>query len=218
VTALVVYRDEDRLDPYRRALEAAGVNAVYSKPDEKLALGSFRGLVLTGGTDVDPALYGETPAPETDPPDEERDRCEIALLDQAMDMDMPVLAICRGLQMLNVHHGGSLLQHLDSTDAHRRRTPDKSEPAHAVDIEPDSLLAQACGASQWQVNSRHHQAVDRLGRNLRISARAADGVIEGLERLDKHFVLAVQWHPEDQVFRFPEQLNLFRRFGAALQK
>jgi putative glutamine amidotransferase len=218
VSALVVYRDEDRLEPYRRALEAAGVDAVYSKPGDRLAMGSFDGLVLTGGTDVDPALYDAAPAAETDPPDDERDRCEMALLDQAMDMDVPVLAICRGLQMLNVQHGGSLVQHLDSTDAHRRRTPDKSEPAHSVTIEPDSLLARVCGAAGCEVNSRHHQAVDRVGRNLRISARADDGVIEALERPDKRFVLAVQWHPEDQVFRFPEQLNLFRRFGAALQK
>jgi putative glutamine amidotransferase len=218
VSALVVYRDHDRLEPYRRALQAAGVDAVYSQPDERLAMGSFDGLVLTGGTDVDPASYGEAPAAETDPPDEERDRCEIALLDEATDMDVPVLAICRGLQMLNVHHGGSLVQHLDSTDAHRRRTPDKSEPAHGVQIDPDSLLAGVCGATRCDVNSRHHQAVDRLGRNLRISARAHDGVIEAVERPDKRFVLAVQWHPEDQVFRFPEQLNIFRRFGAALQK
>jgi gamma-glutamyl-gamma-aminobutyrate hydrolase PuuD len=218
VSALVVYRDEDRLEPYRRALEAAGVAALYSSPDEKLAMESFSGLVLTGGTDVNPALFGETPGAETDPPDQERDRCEIALLDQAMNMDLPVLGICRGMQMLNVHHGGSLAQHLDNTDTHRRRTPDKSEPAHRVQIEHESLLFSVCGTTRCDVNSRHHQAVDRLGRNLRISARAHDGVIEALERPDKRFVLAVQWHPEDQVVRFPEQLNIFRRFGAALQK
>jgi gamma-glutamyl-gamma-aminobutyrate hydrolase PuuD len=218
VSALVVYREEDRLEPYRRALEVAGVAAVYSSPYEKLAMESFTGLVLTGGTDVDPALFGEARGAETDPPDEERDRCEIALLDQALDMDLPVLAICRGMQMLNVHHGGSLVQHLDSTDAHRRRTPDKAEPAHSVQIEPESLLASVCGIKRCDVNSRHHQAVDRLGRSLEISARAHDGVIEALERPDKRFVLAVQWHPEDQVFRFPEQLNIFKRFGAALQK
>jgi putative glutamine amidotransferase len=107
------------------------------------------------------------------------------------------------MQMLNVHHGGSLAQHLDSTDAHRRRRPDKAEPAHSVQIEPESLLASVCGITRCDVNSRHHQAVDRLGRNLTVSARAHDGVIEALERPDKRFVLAVQWHPRIRYFDFP---------------
>lgn len=194
------------------------MDAVYALPEEKLTVDSFAGLVLTGGSDVDPALFGEASAADTDAPDKERDVFELALLDRAMSMDVPVLAICRGLQMLNVHDGGSLIQHLDSSDAHRKRTRDKSEPAHDVEIESDSLLARVCGATKCAVNSRHHQAVDRLGRNLRISARASDGVVEAVERPDKRFVLGVQWHPEDQVFRFPEQLNLFTRFGASLQK
>jgi putative glutamine amidotransferase len=121
------------------------------------------------------------------------------------------------LQILNVYHGGTLIQHLASSDRHHPENDDRSAPVHEVIIEPDSLLAHIAGAAHWKVNSRHHQAADSVGPNLTISARDSDdGTIEGLERRDKRFVLAVQWHPEDQIHKHPEQLKLFQRFAEAV--
>lgn len=213
---LVVFRDEDRLAPYQRALETAEINAEYRAPGQNLNLDSFGGLLLTGGTDVDPALYSQERETETDAPDSERDRCELRLLEQATALDIPVFAICRGLQILNVFFGGTLQQHLPDASGHRCRPADKAQPVHSVSIEADSLLAAACQTLTLDVNSRHHQAVDRVGSGLRVTAKAPDGVIEAIEHADKLFVLAVQWHPEDQVFRYSEQLKLFTRFGAVL--
>jgi len=213
---LVLFRDEDRLAAYQRALAAAAIDVEYRTPGQDLEMEGFGGLILTGGTDVDPALYGQNRAPETDAPDIERDQCELRLLEQATGRDLPVFAICRGLQILNVFFGGTLQQHLPQTDRHRCRPDDKAEPAHSVSIEPDSLLSAACQTLTLDVNSRHHHAVDRLGSGLRVTARAPDGVIEAVEHADKLFVLAVQWHPEDQVFRYSEQLRLFTEFGAFL--
>jgi putative glutamine amidotransferase len=120
------------------------------------------------------------------------------------------------LQILNVYHGGTLTQHLGSV-RHDPEKDDHSGPAHEIEFSPGSRLAQIAVADRWQVNSRHHQAVARVGDKLRVSARdSEDGIVEGLERPDKRFVVAVQWHPEDQVTRYPEQLRLFQSFAAAL--
>lgn len=214
---LVVYREAKALTPYRKALLATGINPVALPASCSMSLGDYFGLVLTGGTDVDPALYGESRQPETETPDTERDAVEAELLEQAFARDLPVLAICRGLQLLNVATGGSLVQHLDPPDRHVRRKGDRSVPVHPVTIEPDTLLANIAGTRTWQVNSRHHQAVKTRGENLRVCAfDPEDGTIEALERPDRSFVLAVQWHPEDQVFRDAAQLKLFSSFGAAV--
>ena len=168
-----------------------------------------------GGTDVNPERYRETASPETDEPDDERDAIELELLDQAIGKDLPVLAICRGLQLLNVYHGGSLVQHLASP-RHDPELEDKAQAAHEVEIQPNSLLHRCLNRDRLQVNSRHHQSVSKLGSGLRICARAAeDDVIEGLERPDKQYLLAVQWHPEDQIRAQPEQLSLFTSFARA---
>jgi len=174
-------------------------------------------LVLVGGNDVDPARYGENRQPETEEPDSERDTAEFSLVAQALERDLPVLAICRGLQVLNVFHGGSLIQHLHPPERHQRTDIDRSLPVHAVTIHPDTLLSAIAGTRTWQVNSRHHQAVRAVGQGLRVSAvDAEDGTVEALERPDKPFVLAVQWHPEDQAPRDPAQARIFQSFGAAL--
>jgi len=211
---LLVYRDQDDLPPYRKAVEAAELRAACELAAPKLSLANFSGLILTGGTDVDPSLYGEDRHPKTEKSDRERDEVEIRLLNEALARDLPVLAICRGLQLMNVAHGGTLIQHLDPPDRHRVRRPPKSAPAHEVRIEPGTLLSSIAGTETWQVNSRHHQAVKTLGAGLRVSAvDPVDGIVEAIERPDKVFVLAVQWHPENQVFEQPAQLQLFRRFG-----
>lgn len=215
---LVIYREADRAVPYRDALVAAGIDPSMQAAHHPLSLKGFDGLVLTGGSDVDPALYGETRRPETDPPDRERDALEAQLLKDALARDLPVLAICRGLQMLNVFEGGTLVQHLGPLDRHQRTTGPRDQPAHEVSIEPGTLLAEIARADTMHVNSRHHQAVARVGGQLRISAiDPEDGIVEALEHRAKKFVLAVQWHPEDQALVDSRQLEIFRRFGEALE-
>ena len=161
---LVVYRELAEVQPYARAIEAAGLTPLLEEAAPGITLGSCCGLLLTGGGDVDPALYGETALPETQAPDADRDTVESALIEEALARDLPLLAICRGMQLLNVHLGGSLVQHLPNTSRHVRRTPDRGLPAHPVVIEPGTILASIAQRREWQVNSRHHQAVARLGR------------------------------------------------------
>jgi gamma-glutamyl-gamma-aminobutyrate hydrolase PuuD len=209
--------------PYEDALRAAGVEPVIVCPEDQAAsratfLDGAAGLLLMGGDDVNPARYGEERAPETQEPDSPRDELECTLIQRALDRDLPLLGICRGLQILNVQHGGSLVQHLDATARHRRRTPDRGMPAHPVRIVPGTRLAGIAGADlTWDVNSRHHQAVARLGAGLLVSARdPEDGTIEAVERPDKRFCIAVQWHPENQSPTDPRQAALFGAFGSAL--
>jgi putative glutamine amidotransferase len=213
---LIPYREESRVKSYVNAAVAAGLDPDPLAVNGSLSMDGYLGLLLTGGTDVNPQRYGEHQQPETEKPDDERDECELALLDQALARDLPILAICRGHQLLNVYHGGTLIQHLPS-GRHAIGTPDKGTPAHEVLVEPDTLLASITGVGALRVNSRHHQAVDRMGAGLRASAKdPGDGTIEALERSDRRFVLAVQWHPEDQVFSYPEQMKLFQAFADAL--
>lgn len=214
---LVPYRHARKLEPYLDALLAAGAEPVASHVDEPVLLENISGILLMGGTDVNPSRYGAAAWPETDTPDDVRDQVEWGVIDAAMSGDVPLFAICRGLQVLNAHHGGTLIQHLSLAKRHDVDTPDKGEPAHEVLIAADSLLEGIAQATKWRVNSRHHQAADRVGAGLRVVARdSEDGTIEGMEQPDKRFVLAVQWHPEDQVNRFPEQQRLFDRFVEAL--
>jgi putative glutamine amidotransferase len=216
-SVLVVYRKLSEVEPYAKAIENAGLQPVLEEAREGLKIGPCSGLLLTGGSDVDPALYGESAAPQTDVPDKERDAAEAALIDEALASDVPILAICRGMQMLNVHLGGSLIQHLPSAARHVRRTSDRALPAHSVTIEPGTMLASIAHKESWEVNSRHHQAVARLGNGLRVSAKdAEDGTIEGIELPGRRYVLAVQWHPENQAAQDPEQRKLFASFAQAL--
>lgn len=212
---LIPFRDAEKVKPYEEAVRAGGAEAVTVLTKAPVSLEGFAGLLLTGGTDVNPQRYGEIVQPDTQQPDDERDAVELALIDEAIGKDLPILAICRGMQVLNVHHGGTLIQHLSSTERHRK-IQNKAEPVHEVTIDPESLLARIAGTQHWRVNSRHHQAVDKVGAGLRVSARdSQDGTLEGLERPDKRFVVAVQWHPEDQIALCPEQLKLFQWFTDA---
>jgi gamma-glutamyl-gamma-aminobutyrate hydrolase PuuD len=199
--------------PYIDAMREAGVDVVFEG-----SLDDVAGVLLMGGDDVDPARYGEISGPDTEPPDSLRDERECALIHEALARDLPLLGICRGMQMLNVQQGGSLIQHLPDTAHHRRRTADRGLPAHTVRIEPGTLLASIAGEHrEWDVNSRHHQAIARVGAGLAIAARdPEDGTIEAIERPDRRFCLAVQWHPENQSESDPRQASLFRAFAAAL--
>ena len=215
--AALTFREPHKAEPYADAMRQSGIEPVLISPDLARDLSGLAGLVLSGGTDLDPALYGASAQPEDEPPDGERDELEIRLLRQALERDLPVLAICRGLQLFNVAHGGTLIQHLQNTAVHAVRGDDASLPVHSVRVEAGTRLAEILGAGEHAVNSRHHQAVARLGKDLKISAKSLpDGVIEGLERDDRRFAVAVQWHPEDQVKRDLEQRKLFTAFAQAL--
>jgi len=204
--------------PYRNALRAVGLEVVDITPSRRHALDGLHGLVLSGGSDIQPSLYGAAPHPETGDRHPERDTLESDLLRQAIARDVPVLAICRGLQMLNVVRGGGLIQHLATAIDHRRTgVADKSAAVHSVQIDAASRLASILQPGSYDVNSRHHQAADpaRLGTGLKVSAIAPDGIIEGLELPTVRFVVAVQWHPEDSLER---DLGLFEAFAAEIAK
>jgi len=203
--------------PYEDSLRAAGMEPVMVRPGET-APDDMPGLLLIGGSDVNPALYESTRHGLTEGSDDARDHMESRLIREALARDTPILGICRGLQMLNVQHGGTLIQHLHTTERHRVKTPDRGHPVHRVEIKPGTKLAGIVGGAKFlDVNSRHHQAIDRLGRGLIVSAvDPEDGVVEAVERPDRSFVVAVQWHPENQSARDPLQAALFEAFAAAL--
>jgi putative glutamine amidotransferase len=212
----LTYRLKEKLPPYADALRAVGVEPAAVSPDDpRDGMAGFDGLLLSGGTDVNPARYGRARDGRTYEPDDARDDLEWRMLDQAIATGLPVLAICRGMQLFNVFHGGTLAQHID--ERHRVLSPDPADPAHQVVQEPGTRLASILGPGPEPVNSRHHQAVETVGRGLMVCSRAAgDGLIEGLERPDLRFAVAVQWHPEDMAGRCPSQLRLFEAFAAAL--
>lgn len=176
----------------RRVAEAGGLPVLLSlETDPAEVVKRLDGIVLPGGTDVDPALYGAEPAPDALDPEPARDAHELALLDAAAAADVPVLAICRGLQVVNVWCGGTLNQHVP---AHGLFDEPAEKLQHEVTFTPGSVLAGVYGPSVM-VNSLHHQTVGRLGAGLDVTAEAPDGTVEGLECRDAP-VVAVQWHPE----------------------
>ena len=211
---------------YMRAIAKAGGAPVVLPPlDPELApsmVAPLAGLCVSGGPDVDPDSYGSAERHERlGPTVPEIDRFELAAIAEARRRGMPVLAICRGAQVLNVAHGGDLIQHLPDevgeTVRHQRETPTNPVIWHEVEVDPDSVLARALGTNRLEVNSFHHQAPRHVGDGLRVVARAADGVVEGMEGPGADFEVAVQWHPEGIVDR-PEQLALFRAFVDAARR
>jgi putative glutamine amidotransferase len=210
----VTYREPDKGEVYAAALRAVGAEPVLIAPPGPDSLAGLDGLVISGGTDLDPSLYGQERHPLAEEPDRERDDMELRLMREALDADLPLLGICRGLQLFNVAHGGNLIQHLDCADSHVVRGETN---VHTVALVEGSKLAAIAGACRYPVNSRHHQAAGRIGEGLLVSARsAADGVIEGLERPDRRFAVAVQWHPEDRVPGDPYDTRLFEAFLRAM--
>jgi putative glutamine amidotransferase len=206
---------------YLRAIEAAGGLPVVLPPLRGDALEPLiehlTGICLSGGPDLGPETYGQERHPELGPTEDDIDRLELALARLAWRRRMPLLAICRGAQALNVARGGTLVQHVPDLDdqsvQHRQDAPGE-KPTHSIEIEPDSVLATVMGTCSADVNSFHHQAVDQLGRGLRVVARAPDGVVEGVEAPGLGYVLGVQWHAECVAER-PEQAALFDGLVAA---
>jgi putative glutamine amidotransferase len=207
---------------YMRAVEAAGGIPLVIPPLEIEAieplLDRVDGICLSGGPDIDPANYGAEPHPELGPTEPPLDRFELAVARTADARGVPILAICRGTQALNVARGGTLHQHLPDLSeeiGHRQRNP-ADQPSHAIEIEPGSRLSRALGDGApvdgaLEVNSFHHQAIDRIGDRLAIVARAADGTIEAVEDSERPFLVGVQWHAETMVER-PYEAALFRSF------
>ena len=196
--------------PYVEALHAAGLEPVLCLPGSTVDLKNFAGLVLGGGADICTLRYGQPREPETEDPEVERDEMEIALLQQATELGLPVLGICRGFQLFNIFHGGTLHQHIG--EAHRQRGV---ADAHSVTVAQESRLGRAAAVTEFTVNSRHHQSVDCVAAALIVSARAEDGTVEGLELPAHPFAVAVQWHPEDRVRTHLTDQRLFSAFARA---
>jgi putative glutamine amidotransferase len=181
---------------YVRAVERAGGRAVLVPPDPdgvEEILAVLDGLVFSGGNDLEPREYGAEAHPATNGTNPERDRGELALLTAALERDLPMLAICRGFEVLNVARGGDLVQHLPDEvghEEHRAVVGEFSE--HEVRVDPSSRIGEVRGA----VKSHHHQGVGRIGEGLREVAWAADGTVEALEDPERAFVVGVLWHPE----------------------
>lgn len=191
-------------DYTRGVIEAGGI-PVYLPLEVDIAdvIDRLDGVLVSGGADIDPARYGAGRDPDVFVVEPERDEHELALLAAAIDAERPVLGICRGLQVINVHFGGTLRQHVPD---HTRYDVGVDRAAHGVTIEPGSILGSLYGTSA-DVNSLHHQTVGRLGHGLVATAHADDGVVEGVEYGDR--LAAVQWHPEmlptrpnDPIFRW----------------
>jgi putative glutamine amidotransferase len=213
------------LAPYTDAIYAAGGIAYPLAPppdcspallDELLDL--LDGVLFTGGPDLDPALYGQSPHPETHILHPRRSAFDLALFRRADELRKPILAICLGFQVAHVARGGQLIQHIDGGNQApvvMHRLPSNSA-FHAVRIEPDSRLARVVGSTELEVNSRHHQAVDpaHQGRGLRPVAFSPDGLVEASEDSAHPCLLAVQWHPENMTDRQPHRA-LFEALVAA---
>jgi putative glutamine amidotransferase len=185
---------------YSLTVQSAGGLALLLPPDDAVAeqpgelLDRLDGLMLAGGSDVDPASYGAKPHPETGPTWPERDRFELALAHAALERDMPLLGVCRGMQMLNVALGGTLVQHVSDVQRHRHTPGAYSD--HEVLLAEGSLASQVVGSERTAVKSHHHQGIDELGEGL-VAVGWTDETVEAIELPGKRFALGVLWHPEE---------------------
>ena len=203
--------------PYIRAIEAAGGLPVLfpAVSDERAAVSyaeMIDGLLIPGGQDIAPVLYGQDPSPHVVYSLADTDRLEMALIHEADRRGLPVFGICRGMQLINVAFGGSLIQdvcaEIPGAIGHRQDMSIRSELTHHVSVEEGSLLFELLGSSECLVNSFHHQAVKSAASGFHISACSSDGIAEAMEREDRR-IYAVQWHPEELFFRYPVFQNLF---------
>ncbi len=210
---------------YPKAVSAGGgipliIPSVISYPYYEEYLNQMDGLLISGGQDLMPLIYGEEPLEGFTLEDEmtpERDEFELQLIRRAMERNMPILGICRGIQALAAANGGTLYQDIDSCMVrdirikHSQECPEWAK-SHAVHIRRDTKLFQMLGLEQIEVNTLHHQAVKKVPEGFIISATAKDGVIEGMESAEHDFVVGVQWHPERLLDRYEEWVGFFRAF------
>jgi putative glutamine amidotransferase len=209
-------------EAYVNATRSAGLAPLVLPPiaPEELPpmLDAVSGVIITGGEDLDPAEYGATPHAQAGPPHRQRDKCELALARLARERRLPTLAICRGIQAVNVAFGGTLVQDIPSerpSNINHDQSKERAVRLHDVAIEKGSRLAAALGGSQITVNSSHHQSIDKLAPGLKLTAKSPDGIVEGVEwGEDDWWMLGVQWHPEELVDDTkPWDRGLFRAFA-----
>jgi putative glutamine amidotransferase len=204
-------------EPAPREAVPEGIDAVMGlEPSDDSPIDDALGLVLPGGGDIDPSWYGRPRHPETHNVNHRRDRFELTLLEEALHRDLPVLAICHGMQLLNVHLGGTLHQHLPMHRDHDAGAPGP-DPVHEVVVEERSILARCLGATRIGVNSHHHQGLDEVAGVLEEVAWAEDGVLEAVVSRASTWVVGVQWHPEVMSPRTKPQARLFEAFVDATE-
>lgn len=209
-------------EPYIEALRKYGaipllIPGNLSQEEVRSLMSRLDAVLLTGGADVEPSVYGEERQPYCGDSDRRRDECEISIARAAVESDVPLLAICRGIQVLNVALGGNLYQDVvneyDGRISHRAGRGVKL--AHRVRVQPESLLCRCLNEQQLEVNSRHHQAVKRIAPSLQAVAWAEDELVEAVESPSKRFIIGVQWHPEDLIGEVEHAVALFRCFVEA---
>ena len=208
-------------EPYVAALRAAGARVVLLPPSQPGAAGEllerFDGLLLAGGGDIEPARYGAADHPAQYGVDPERDQLELELARGAVRLGVPVLGICRGVQLLNVAFGGTLVQHLPDGDGLLEHRNKAKQAMHGLRVEPGSRLAEALGQVEAEGLSHHHQGLGRIGEGFRPVAWAPDGLVEGIER-DQGWTVGVLWHPESTAATDPVQQRLLRSFVEAASR
>ena len=193
-----------------------GVKPRFFHPGRWEERGEMAGLLILGGIDIDPATYGGTEHPAIVRSDPERDAMELALLRRADSEGLPVMGICRGMQMIDLFYGGTLHPHLHDLDLSYPH-PHTPLPLRTVTIEPKTRLHAIVGAPRLRVNALHHQAVARLGEGLRTAARDANGLVQAIEGVGERFVLGLQWHPEYMPYAWHSR-KIFAAFAAAVKK
>lgn len=214
---------------YIAALQRAGLTPVLVTPAHSAEailqlVGICAGLVLAGGDDIDPARYGQEPIPELGLVNPPRDAAECRAIAAAAELDMPILGICRGHQLLNVFFGGTLIQDIPSAmgaDVTHSQSAPWGAHHHEVTVHPGSRLGDAIGLERLEINSFHHQAIDEVASNLEVTARADDGMIEGVESRDHRWIVGVQWHPERYEARARDSdpnVRLFNAFAEQVRK
>ncbi|NLK08897.1 MAG: gamma-glutamyl-gamma-aminobutyrate hydrolase family protein [Firmicutes bacterium] len=215
-------------EPYVRCIEAAGglpfiIPGLKSAADLDGLLDYIDGLLLPGGVDVAPIHFDEEPIPALGDVNPVWDELELYAARAALHLDLPILGICRGAQLLNVAAGGTLYQDIDSQIPgplyqHTQKAPNWY-PSHSLSVEEGTLLAEIFGSGDVRVNSFHHQSIKEPARGFEATARSSDGIIEAVESRMNSFVLGVQWHPEHMVGYYPRQMKLFTSFiDAAMQR
>ncbi len=195
-------------------IESNIIKPIFIKPEQKVLPRYFDGLIISGGVDINPKLYGEKRDKSVKKIEPNRDELELRLLDIATKRDIPTLGICRGMQLINVYFKGTLYQDIYSLNL---RYPHKNSifPIKRVKVIKDTKLYRILNKSTIYVNSIHHQAVKRVGKNLRVNAYDKNGLIEGIESIDSSFLLGVQWHPE-YIFYKSESKKIFTSFINAI--
>jgi putative glutamine amidotransferase len=210
---------------YVESLQRAGAQEAVLGPrhldhrEATAVLERFDGILLPGGGDVIPERYGSPRAEQTYGTIPLRDEFEFALCNAALELSLPLLAICRGTQVLNVALGGTLSQHItDEYPGHGTPGVEGGQHVHEISIDADSRARAAMGTTRARCSCHHHQAVDRIGRGLRVTARGDDGIVEAVELDGSTWVLAVQWHPEDTAAADPAQQGLFDALVASARR